>query len=763
MTVPIEFVASKYPEELDSNTNLFLVHDSLRVVLAEDYNPTSSTKIFVSGDISTFPPTGIITLTEQCSDPKDRAVSFFYKSKTIDTFEELTVLPGFKNEIIRKKQITNVTQNVMSHHHNSLKDALIAIETFVGVKGTTDETPFGETMEGRINFLRKLVLSPKAWFTANKRVGLIPLEVEFKNESFRLGNDEVKVIWDFGDQEDGIGISLISSISVTSVVPISTINVNVTDIDGGIIKKTYTKPGEFDVVLTVENEYGTDSIVFEKFINARNEAPVEAVIDFNNASDQMYTPGTRILNDLSEIAGPWEIPPKIKSKTNKFISMFIDPDSIYLHEDGTQRNNAGEELNLNEQPFDPIEEYEWILNDDLLHTNENFTDAAYSVGGVYDLILRSKTRYGSFKITKYAGAIDVIEDKNMFLFTLNGLSPISHEFGLISEEFKTGIENDAVNLDFNNSFLDGTYDEEKAKFELKRNVGFSKFNNILSGFGGTSIITYATGGTTSDVTTQKAKILNFSGFSGLLTPDSLEVDRPWNWVFLPFANKAYYLFGTENVNPQSIVSTPSYEYKDVLLFGNSLTIGPGSPIIEANYLNGASDLGDIPSINGEPKWSVNRSAVKDNTGYILRNESVGLFFRLKHFYRTEGNSGEPVTNFRKIQDISGQIKTEGQLVSMTNGIFFFNNSGSVAAYNLIENKWEVLSVNPNIFKNFQDVVVDGYDNKGNTLLATSDGERVAYLSYDYSNKSFIKFSSIENTFTKLNPRPEGEQWLLTIY
>ncbi len=760
MTIPTEFISSKYPEELDSNTNLFLVHDSLRVVLAEDYDPSLTNKIFVSGDISMFPPTGIITLTEQCSDPKDRAVSFFYKNRTIDSFEELTVLPGFKNEIIRKKQITNVTQNVMSHHHNSLKDALIAIQKFVGVKGITDDTPFGETMEGRINFLRKLVLSPKAWFSANKRIGLVPLEVEFKNESFRLGSNEVKVTWNFGDQENGV--SLISVISASSVVPISTINVDVIDVDGDTIKKTYNTPGNFDVTLTVENEYGTDTIVFEKFINARNEAPVEAVVDFLNSSDQIYTPGTRILNDVLEISGPWETPPKIKSKTHKFISMLIDSDSVYLHEDGTQRNNSGEELDLDENPFDPIEEYEWILNDDLLHANENFTDAAYSIGGVYDLVLKTKTRYGSFKITKYSEAIDIIEDKNMFLFTLNGLSPISHEFGLISEEFKTGIENDAINLDFDNSFLDGTYNEEKAKFELKRNVGFSKFNNILSGFGGTSIITYATGGTTSDVTTQKAKILNFSGFSGLITPDSLEVNRPWNWIFLSFTSKAYYLFGTENANPQSI-NTPSYQYKDTLLFGNSLNLGTGTPITEENYLNGASDLGIIPNINSEPKWSVNRSTVKDNTGYILRNESVGLFFRLKHFYRTEGTSEEPVTNFRKIQDIAGQVKTEGQLVNMSNGIFFFNNSGSVSAYNLIENKWENLSINPSIFKNFQDILIDGYDNKENTLLATSDGERVAYLSYDYSNKSFIKFNSIENTFTKLNPRPEGEQWLLTIY
>jgi hypothetical protein len=40
---------------------------------------------------------------------------------------------------------------------------------------------------------------------------------------------------------------------------------------------------------------------------------------------------------------------------------------------------------------------------------------------------------------------------------------------------------------------------------------------------------------------------------------------------------------------------------------------------------------------------------------------------------------------------------------------------------------------------------------------------MAYLSYDYTNNSFVKFNSVETTFVKLNPRPQGDQWLLTVY
>jgi hypothetical protein len=63
---------SDFPKNLDTDDNLFLVHDSLRVRLLEDYIANSNQKsILIEGDetiISRFPTTGIITLTEQCSE-----------------------------------------------------------------------------------------------------------------------------------------------------------------------------------------------------------------------------------------------------------------------------------------------------------------------------------------------------------------------------------------------------------------------------------------------------------------------------------------------------------------------------------------------------------------------------------------------------------------------------------------------------------------------------------------------------------------------
>ncbi|GAI56016.1 unnamed protein product, partial [marine sediment metagenome] len=58
-----------------------------------------------------------------------------------------------------------------------------AVEEFVGVKGTIDSRPFGATMEGRINFLHRVALQPKAWFSVNKRVGVAPFTPVFTDLS----------------------------------------------------------------------------------------------------------------------------------------------------------------------------------------------------------------------------------------------------------------------------------------------------------------------------------------------------------------------------------------------------------------------------------------------------------------------------------------------------------------------------------------------------------------------------------------------------
>ena len=120
-----------FPTTLDTETNLYVVKDSAYLVLVKDYNPGDTT-ITVELDTQKtllFPPTGIITLTEQCSDPQYRGLSFYYGSRTNTVFSDLTIINP-ELDHYKPSRVTTVVMNVMAEHHNNIKDSVIAIENF---------------------------------------------------------------------------------------------------------------------------------------------------------------------------------------------------------------------------------------------------------------------------------------------------------------------------------------------------------------------------------------------------------------------------------------------------------------------------------------------------------------------------------------------------------------------------------------------------------------------------------------------------------
>lgn len=783
MSIP---VASNYPASFDNDENLLIAHDGLRLILAEDYNP-GDTKITVIPDseiMPLFPSNGLITLTEQCSDVDKRAISFFYNSRTDNTFDGLELLPEFEG-VIKPKKITNVTQNVMAPYHNNIKDAIIAIEEFLGTKGTVDLEPFGETMEGRINFLFRLVLKPRAWFSANKRIGLVPFEVIFSDQSFRLGagcnSGEVTFEWNFGDNTIS---SISNTISSTSVVPISATNVVVQDLDGGTITKTYTEPGIYDVSLTVTNDFGTDTVIFPALINARIEAPLEATINFDAKATQNFTLGT-------PTDGPYIVVPTIRSSTTDIIDISIPS--------GENPNNSGysysgELLDSFDNPIDPIETYTWELGDDLIHNNDTFTRAAYSVGGLYDLNLRVDTRFGSYRITSYKNAIDIIEKTNLWLW--NYLNPNmvhssvgsvnSYEFGLLSETFKSN--GASYTLSKNDSFLDETkeYNSEQLQEEFNRNNGFFRLGNTNSGnkFGKT-LLFWASGRDFADSpSTETVNFITYNGFDDTYTtPDIDIVYRQWNWTDVQSSSQLCLLFGNDIESSTSGSSVTNQLKTTLTITGSEIgSVTPSNVLLtSSSYSNGADELKEnslsgYQNINTSPDYphsigypdlghlSVYRSATKGTTGFILRNDVLGPMLKIKNFYKTEGTIGSPFQTIKKLQDIVGTAKTEGELLALSGGVYFFNNSGAISQYNDSSGVWFTTTSSSNVsFRKLQDLNVSNYANENNSLLAASDKDHRAYLSYDYSPNSFIKFNEIDITFSALGYRPEGEQWLMGIF
>jgi PKD repeat protein len=854
---------SNYPEKFDTNKNLYEVHDYLRLTLAEDYTP-GSTEIYVYGTteaISRFPDQsrggGIITLTDQCEEIKQRAISFYYTKKTTTSsttayFSGLNILPGFE-DVKKYKDITNITQNVMAEHHNSLKDAVINIEKFAGVRGERAVKPLEGTIEQRTNYLRYLVLAPKAWFSVNKRIGLKPSVVTFTDLSFRLGTDgtsrsiEHKWNFNYGSENYFAYSKSLSFKTLGTGEMLTTVSVEVTETvlpenytlqkstdewvsysdvgnsesfsitysstknnpkyrlligeggekPGGLtvylnleqdsLIYTYENSGFNDVSLTVTNDFGSDTCILKNIVNVRDFCPSEAEIEFIAGATQTFI-GEEIILD-SEPSKNNRLY-RITSPINTYISIIVPTDS-----EGDLKNG--------QNSSDPINSYTWGISDDLPHLNQNYTTASFSVGGIYDVVLRTDTNSGNYRITNFKSSIDVIENSNLWIWTKGKSNKvISHEFGLISETFKT--LNTPFNIDpnFKSSFLgtvkpdfdpitkeacdcttkccDNCYSySEKCRSirEFERNNGFAKTDNYGSGnknSGG--LIFWATGRDVDrPVLDERIFFQNYSSFYDVYSAYTLigsSISKQWGWAGLSSGDNIYFVLGN-NKNESSGTNSNVCGNENVSKIDTgvaSLSISnyswSNNCLNSTSFKNGAEDIKNytLPSDG----YSFTRSVWRDGSGYILQNSGEGKFFRLKNFYKTSGTTSNPISEIKKINDLSGPTKTEGQLVNLSSAIFLFNNSGAISVFNSTTGVWSTggPGVGSTAFKSLQDSTVTGFDDINQTLLATSDEDHNVYISYDYSAKSFVKFNDIDLTFRYLGGRPgdvNEKQWLSTIY
>ena len=779
--------ASNFPGSIDTDLNLYAVADGLRVRLAEDYTP-GDTSIAIVGDEETmrrFSPTGIITLTEQCSDPEERAISFSYTSRTAVGFFGLQLLSGF-TDIAKPKLITNVTQNVMSVHHNNIKDAVIAIQQFAGKKGQVGTRPLEGTMEQRINYLRSIVLQPKSWFKVDKTVGLAPMDVTFTDQSFRLGTDGTDVsvtrIWDFGDNTSNI--SLISDIDISLVVPSNISNVSVIEVGSGdTIEKTYNDPGVYTVKLRIINNFGEDTLILNNLISARFPAPEEAVVDFlAKAGQEITVPGV-------PPNGPYTTTPVIRAPINSVIDLSIPPGE---NPSNPGYSYAGEQLDDEGNPIDPIETYTWSLGDDVPHSNASTTRSVFSVGGLYDMVLRCDTLYGSYRITTYEDTFDIVEKYNLWLWLYSSPTPSTgrtasvSEFGLLSEVFKSATSPLSLNVDQSflvDSLANPVPNDEQQQREFHRNTGFCPLGATPSGSGGNCVVWWASGRPAgSSLLAETVRSSQFNGFTRVYSSGFPSIVRPWNWVTFASDRTIWIFFGGITTTPAPMTS-PTNQTKSTISLSTFTVASP--TIATTNYKNGAEELLNneveydtnpahvtpdpiTRTVYGESlqgNMSVYRSAWLNNTGYFLRNEGVGIYFRIKSFYKTSGNTSDPFIDIRKLPDMTGAARTEGQLVPLSAGVYFFNNSGGVSAYNPNTGVWGTggPGVNSASFRSLQDTSVSGFDSLNQTLLAASDNDKIAYLSFDYSNKAFIKFNETDTTFSSVTSRPSGSQWNMGIF
>ena len=736
-----------YPEIIDTDTNLYLVKDSLVLTLSKDYNigDTIIVSNGTSDQMSLFPPSGIITLTDQCAELDARAISFYYSSKddTTGIFSGIELLSGFPN-VNKLAKITTISMNVVAQHHNNIKDAIINVEKFSGVSGDISLIPKVGSLEARINYLRSVALKPKAWFSADKKIGIIPFIVNFTDLSFRVATDNadnpVTTTWDFGDGD------------VRTFNYANTSDANTSS--NQKIQKIYETAGTYTVTYTITNKFGTDSVTFENLIDARFPAPDAAVINIQSQPYQTTTGTT------------------VRAPSNSLIYLYIPSGINPL----TGRTYSGEEVNNLGDPLDPIETYTWNLSDELTHGNDTQTTALYDIGGIYDIILRCDTLSNSFRITTVNDAIDIVDNTNLWMWLYTYLPSGQQsttavqvtEFGLTSETFKTP-QTPQLTLGTDNSFLDGTPNENIQKYEFARNVGFCPATYQTSGYSGNSYLFWASGRSPTDSPSiEQVKVNLFNGFNKTYATQTSFL-RPFNWMFLNTNNFAYFMFGLPNTAPVPFSSPTNVNLQTFNLLTQAVST---TTFTNSNFVGTAIDLTSNPAsfdpltgnnISGD--FSIYRSSWKNNAGYFLRDIISGTQLRIFSLYGTIATVGNPFSAVKKLPEIAGPAKFQGELVTMSNGLFFFNNSGAISVYDDTANTWYTAGtgVNSVSFTALQDKTVIGFNNENNSLLASSDNDHLAYLSYDYSNKAFIKFNNIDLTFSILPNRPRLNQWYMGNY
>lgn len=738
MSIP----SNVYPTSYDTSTNLYNVVDALTIPLAKDYNPGDKV-VYVSVApyiMARFPASGIITLTENCSAPSQRAVSIYYNTKSNEGFffTDLTVLPETPDSY-KPATVTSVSLNVTAQHHNAIKNAIISIEDFVGLKSDTSFVPFEGTISARTKYLFETVFTPRAWFVADNRIGRAPFfNVLFTSTSLYLGEqvngNNITYKWNFGD-----GTEITTSEKT--------------------ITHTYVLPNIYTVSLQVTNMFGNDTVVFENFIDALWLAPDPAVIAYDvRAGQQNFdTNGNNFLKTPTSVY--------VYVATSNAVDP-LDPD----------RTLSGAHI-VGGNIIDPIVNFTWDMGDTLTHGDSPETKALYTIGGIYSVVLRCDTRSTAYRITTDPKTINVIERQNAWLFIAPSDTALqtvyAGEMGFLNETFKP-LQNTSYTYQRNAEFITGSahLQKERMLLEFVRNTNLNAKSTVGSGLGGLSILSWAGGRTAAELSsTERVYFIAYSGFEETYSSPGATgwtMYRPWNWIAFNGTAITYYLLG--NAVSQSAGTSPTNnQLVSVNLLSGEVklekTFSSGDFQGAANYLTYNEAQYDQTGYNIYGSYSAYRTAFRGRTGYILKNRTVGSEFCINSFYCTTEDANGLISGFKKKPDMGGPLKTQGVLVNLTTGLFFFNNSGSVLQFDVTTDVWKTggPGYNSITFSNLQDKSVEGYDNENNSLVATTDFADTAFLSFDYSNSAYIKFNDVDLSFTKLNSRPEGGQWIFGSY
>jgi PKD repeat protein len=171
---------SIFPVGRDSYDTMYQATNNAESFLTQSLTYTG--RFLVVDDTSKFPSKGLIRVGKEI---------VYYASKTNTVFKDIK--RGFVGSQQRPWPVgTKVMGSVMAEHHNSVRDAVLNIESNLGVK----ETPAINSLNGILKELEYQYLAPKPVFRAVPRKGPPVLNVRFQNFS---DGPAIRFLWDFGD------------------------------------------------------------------------------------------------------------------------------------------------------------------------------------------------------------------------------------------------------------------------------------------------------------------------------------------------------------------------------------------------------------------------------------------------------------------------------------------------------------------------------------------------------------------------------------
>jgi len=178
---------SVFPEALDSFETLYKVSNNAKTRLKQTVSYNG--KVIIVDDTTDFPDSGIIRIGSSESDVYELV---YYSKKTSNTFQDLKRGFAGSRQSVWSPANVFVSNSVSADVHNAVKDALINMETDLGI--LVDPAP--ASLNGILKYQETRFLAPKPLFRSFPIKGPPPLRVRFQN--YTTGHT-VRYLWDFGD------------------------------------------------------------------------------------------------------------------------------------------------------------------------------------------------------------------------------------------------------------------------------------------------------------------------------------------------------------------------------------------------------------------------------------------------------------------------------------------------------------------------------------------------------------------------------------